>query len=294
MFSRRRQTRESDIPLRYYTATNPPQTDEGFWVYHRFIEGARPRHFTDPDTGKKYIHFFEKEDEDGIRAYVPALLTDNPYVNATYLDSLKRLDYVTRRQLQYGDWFVKPSGGIFEKDWFDRWYDPSDPPKFDDMAISADIAMTDKLTSDYSCYQAWGRKDANYYLIDSIRGKWQYPEMKAKFKMFCDRHPEIIRKLIEDKSAGISLLQDLKDDVPGLIPFQPGTKSKAERAKLVSPLFEAGNVFLPTHRSFTRDFINEFVSFDGFGRQHDDQVDSCSQCLLKLKKKPGRFFAGVI
>jgi predicted phage terminase large subunit-like protein len=179
----------------------------------------------------------------------------------------------------------------------DHWYDPSVKIDFDDTLISADIAMKDTQTADYTCFQAWGRKDANYYLIDCIRGKWVYPTMKQKFLVFCERNHKITKKIIEDKAAGISLIQDLQGTVEALIPFNPGTKSKAERAKLISPLFEAGNVYLPEHRSFVKPFIDELVSFDGFGkdqRDHNDQVDACSQALIKLKKRPGKFFCGSI
>jgi predicted phage terminase large subunit-like protein len=299
MFSRLRQKRESEIPLRYYSASNPPQSSVGEYVYYRFIDGARPRHFIDPTTGMQYIHFYEKEDSDGIRAYVPALLDDNPHVHESYRESLKRLDYVTRRQLEQGDWFVRPTGGIFEKEWFGKTFAPSDKAyaakNMDDTIISADIAMKDKETNDYTAFQAWGRKDANYYLLDALRGKWVYPIMKQKFLMFCERNPDITRKVVEDKAAGISLLQDLKDEVSGLLAYNPGTKSKAERAKLVSPLFEAGNVYLPSHRAFTKEYVEELVSWDGTGKSgFDDQLDSTSMALIKLKKRSGRFFAGVI
>lgn len=294
LFSRLRQKRESDIPMRMLSATNPPQSDAGLWVYSRFIEDATPIHYKDSISNKSYIHYYEKQDEEGGRAFVPALLTDNPYVKDTYEASLKRLDYVTRMQLQYGDWLVRPSGGIFKQAWFSQYYDPSDPPVFDDRVISVDMAFKDTKDSDWTVMQAWGKKGGNYYLVDQVRGRWQYPTAKKEFIKFCDRHPTFIRKIIEDKAAGISLIQDLKDEVSGLVPYNPGAKSKMERAQVVSPLFEARNVFLPTHRGWTTDYIAEMLAFTGAKGGTDDQVDCTSQALIKLTRHKYKFFVATL
>jgi predicted phage terminase large subunit-like protein len=101
-----------------------------------------------------------------------------------------------------------------------------------------------------------------------------------------------MRKIIEDKAAGISLIQDLKDAVPGVIPYNPKAKSKAERAKLVSPLVESRNVYLPLHRAWTRDFVDECISFDGSGKTHDDMLDAMSQALIKMKRTSQKFYIG--
>ena len=293
LFSRlRKQKKDAEIPLRMLSASNPPQTDDGMWVYDRFIREATPRHHLDPSTGKEYTHFFEKEDDDGKRAFVPALISDNPYIHDSYLDSLARLDWVSREQLLYGHWLVRADGGIFKKEWFTQYYDPSDPPDFDERLISCDLAFKDTITSDFTVYQAWGRKGANYYLIDQVRGRWGFPQAKTEFKKFCDRHPTFLRKIIEDKAAGISMIQDLKDDVPGLIPYNPGAKSKLERAQLISPLFEARNVYLPTHRSWTNDYVSEMVAFTGSKQGTDDQVDATSQALVKMKRHTQKFYVG--
>lgn len=301
LFSRLRKRTNSEIPLRMLSASNPAQKAEGQWVYDRFIQDSKPVHLTDHNNGKRYTLYHEKHgttqmDMHEQRAFIPALLTDNPYLDESYEDSLNQLDYVTREQLLHGRWLVRLDGGIFQQDWFSQYYDPSDPPKYEETVISCDIAMKDNQTADYSCFESWGRLGANYYLIDLVRGKWQYPKLKAEFKKFCDRRPntDILRKIIEDKAAGISLIQDLKDTVPGVIPFNPGAKSKAERAKLVSPIVEARQVYLPLHRVWTRDFIDECVSFDGTGKSHDDQIDAMSQALIKMKKSSQKFYIGTL
>lgn len=293
LFSRLRQKVDSLIPLRMLSATNPPQTDDGMWVYNRFIADSISKHYKDPETTEEYVLSREKNDDDGPRAFIPALYTDNPYVASSYLSSLNRLDWVTREQLLYGEWLVRPEGGIFKEDWFQQWYDPSDPPNFEEMVISVDMAFKDTAGADYSVFQAWGRKGKHYYIIDQARGKWIYPKAKEEFIKFCERHPGINRKIIEDKAAGISLIQDLKDKVPGIRPYNPGAKSKMERAQVASPLYEMRQVHLPLHRSWTADFISEHVAFTGKGG-HDDQVDAASQALIKMRRNTMKFFIGTI
>ena len=57
------------------------------------------------------------------------------------------------------------------------------------------------------------------------------------------------------------------------------------RLSAVSPLFEAGNVFLPEAR-WTADFVEELTRFPNTG--NDDQVDACTQALLYLPRQSSR------
>jgi predicted phage terminase large subunit-like protein len=67
---------------------------------------------------------------------------------------------------------------------------------------------------------------------------------------------------------------------------------KNVRAAAVSPLIEAGNVYLP-HPLFAprvNDFIEECVAFPNGA--HDDQVDAMTQALLRLSvasRQPGLY-----
>lgn len=53
-----------------------------------------------------------------------------------------------------------------------------------------------------------------------------------------------IAKLIEDKANGSAVIQMLQYEIPGFIPVNP-EGGKIARAAAVSPLIEAGNVYLP-------------------------------------------------
>lgn len=69
------------------------------WVKTRFIDVNLPNRLWRPQptaTNKS----------PGIRAFVPALVTDNPHIDADYEDKLDELDEDTRRALKFGDWDV--------------------------------------------------------------------------------------------------------------------------------------------------------------------------------------------
>ncbi|MGB8218745.1 MAG: phage terminase large subunit [Candidatus Methanoperedens sp.] len=270
LFSRLRKTEASDLPLRMRATSNPGGEGHQF-VLNRFILGKEPN-----------------------RIFIPANLDDNPYLNKPrYLESLAELDYVTREQLLNGDWFISPSGGIFKREWF-RWYSPSELPKDLTKMISCDLAFKDVKTADYTVYQLWGQSGANYYLLDQVRGQWDFPTAKAKFRKFCDDNKDCHLKIIEDKAAGISLIQELKRDIGGLVPYNPGSKSKPERASTISPYVESGNVYLPSDRrdAWVNEFLDECVAFPT-GR-YDDQVDAMSQALIKMRARNRQFLVGSI
>lgn len=56
--------------------------------------------------------------------------------------------------------------------------------------------------------------------------------------------PGSIAKLIEDKANGSAVIQMLAHEIPGILPVNP-EGGKVARAAAVSPLVEAGNVYLP-------------------------------------------------
>ena len=72
----------------------------------------------------------------------------------------------------------------------------------------------------------------------------------------------------------------LAHEIPGLLPVDP-SGGKVGRAQAISPLVEAGNVYLPHPdcAPWVNDFIEECVQFPNGA--HDDQVDAMTQALLR-------------
>ena len=112
LFSRLRRLKDSNIPIRMRSASNPGGVG-GKWVYERFI----PEDFT-PDLAIEERVWTKEatDDETGdtvTRFFVPARLDDNPHLDqAEYELSLRELDPVTRAQLRRGDWQISARGDI--------------------------------------------------------------------------------------------------------------------------------------------------------------------------------------
>src|SRR3990167_3851221 len=61
------------------------------------------------------------------------------------------------------------AGGLFRREWFGRTYsfEPRTAP-FDEQAISVDATFKGTDTADFVCMQVWGRRGAQFYLLDQI------------------------------------------------------------------------------------------------------------------------------
>lgn len=205
------------------------------------------------------------------------------------------LDVLRERRAHVGprDWEAlyqqHPSaegGEIFKEAWLKFWQPSELPEHFDQELTSWDLAFTGKDTSDYSVGTVWGRKGADYYLLDLVRGHWDFPELINQFQALHTRHPKAARKLVEQAANGAALLDTLKHKVTGLIPIKP-EGSKENRAHAVTALFEGGNVYLPavTLYSWVKELILELTAFPNVA--HDDMTDSCTQALNYMQGKRG-------
>jgi predicted phage terminase large subunit-like protein len=92
-------------------------------------------------------------------------------------------------------------------------------------------------------------------------------------------------KLIEDKANGSAVIQMLQHELPGIIPVNP-QGGKIARAAAISPLIEAGNVYLPhpDWAPWVWEFIEECAAFPN--GKHDDQVDTMTQAILYSLSRP--------
>lgn len=112
LFSRLRRLATSDIPLRMRSASNPGGIGAR-WVHKRFV----PEAFTPHDAEGNQVFWVEGVDYEGElrrRAFIPARLDDNPYLDRkAYAASLNELDPVTREQLLKGDWRIVDRGDIY-------------------------------------------------------------------------------------------------------------------------------------------------------------------------------------
>ncbi len=95
-------------------------------------------------------------------------------------------------------------------------------------------------------------------------------------------YPETSAILVEDKANGPAILDVLQRDIPGIMPVSPGADSKEARAASVSPLWEAGQVYVPhpLWHPEVEDWLQEIWEFPN--APHDDNVDSHVYALRRL------------
>lgn len=175
------------------------------------------------------------------------------------------------------------SGGIIQRKWF-KYYKVL-PKKFDEVIQSWDLTFKDAKGSDYVVGQVWGRIGADKYLLDQVRGKFDFPQTIRIIKSLSAKWPQAKAKLIEDKANGPAVISTLKGQISGLIPVNP-EGSKEARAYAVSPQIESGNVYLPEKAPWVHDFVEEWAVFPN--GLNDDQVDTSTQALFRLENKKGK------
>ncbi|RLA87425.1 MAG: terminase [Deltaproteobacteria bacterium] len=172
-------------------------------------------------------------------------------------------------------------GGIFRREWW-RYY--REPPRVDLLALSWDTAFKKGEETSYTVCEVWGRARGGYYLLDLWRARVEYPELRRQMMALYEKwRPHAV--LIEDRASGQSILQELRRE--GRIPVVPiaPEADKVMRARIVSPLVEAGKVHLPERAPWLADFLDEVTAFPN--SEHDDQVDAMSQALDWLREDRG-------
>lgn len=182
----------------------------------------------------------------------------------------------------------QPKGGnIIKREWL-RYYDPDRlPAKFDRIILSWDTASKAHELADYSVCTIWGQHGDNLYLLDVYRKQVPFPELRRIAELLyrrCKRWSFRPVTLIEDRSSGIALAQELQGLISGVKarPVPPGA-DKIVRIAAQSHWFERGLVFLPRAAAWLHEYEKELLGFPA--TKHDDQIDSTSQALAFCSEK---------
>lgn len=181
-------------------------------------------------------------------------------------------------QSQYQQSPLPREGGLIKREWI-RYYDPEElPERFSYLLQSWDTAQKDGEMNDFSVCTTWGLFDGRYYLLHTFRKRCTFPVLKrAVVDLYNRLRPA--KLLIEDKSSGISLVQELQSEgVYGIEAYKPLPGSdKHIRLAAQSIKFEAGHVYLPRNEPWLDEYVQEIIGFPG--SKYDDQVDSTTQAL---------------
>ena len=173
---------------------------------------------------------------------------------------------------QYQQRPVPPGGGMIKRAWVRR-YDRL--PQSGLMIQSWDVANKQGEENDFSVCTTWRVHEKKYYLIDVLRGRFDFPTLRRKVSEQAKLH-NASQILIEDAGFGTALIQEFKTADFSVIAVKPEYDKKI-RMGIQAGKFENGQVFFPKEAPWLRDLEAELFAFPN--DRHDDQVDSISQAL---------------
>jgi predicted phage terminase large subunit-like protein len=214
----------------------------------------------------------EPRDESGRFSYWPY---KEPLADLLELEQKDRFVFTG----QYQQRPTPLGGGIIQGAKFIR-YSALPPLRF--RKIFADTAQKTGERNDFSVFQCWGLgQDGRIYLLDLIKGKWPAPELKRRALAFWAKHQPsgdfdspLRQMLVEDKSSGTGLIQDIQSS--GSIPIKGIERAtdKLTRVMDIVSFIDSGLVCIPEAASFTNDFVAECEAFTADDTHaHDDMVD---------------------
>lgn len=190
------------------------------------------------------------------------------------VEVLRRNEYMFAAQYQQEPHPL--GGGIIKMEWLLRYYPNTLPPVMDYVTLSWDTAFKAGIDNDYSVCTIWGKKDNRHYLLDMVRGRWEYPELKRRaVELWKQWGANAV--LVEDKASGQSLIQDFMVDTGMPVIAVKVDADKVTRTYAVTPMIEGGRVYIPEQGHYLSAMLHELASFPS-GR-HDDIVDSFTQYL---------------
>jgi predicted phage terminase large subunit-like protein len=197
---------------------------------------------------------------------------------------LEPLDVLERMRSQMGsDMFaahyqqepVPPGGIMIRREWVLRYDQLPSRTSCSIMIQSWDTASKEGELNDYSVSTTWLYHEHKCYLVDVLRGRFDYPTLRARAITHARAH-QANAILIEDTGVGTALAAELKKGGLPTIAVKP-QHDKRIRMSIQSRKFEDGTVLLPKQAPWLAEFEAELFAFPH--TRHDDQVDSISQAL---------------
>lgn len=216
---------------------------------------------------------------------------------------------------------VPAGGGIIKKSWLKPWPCEAEMPRMLYVLQSYDTAFTEKTEGDPTGCLTLGVFDTNRPARAQGAPAWDaaqqlppvygimvldwwgehlgFPALKKRVMLdykattgrvsrlpfgVNNKHVDLL--LIEKKGSGQSLIQELQLAKLPVLEYMP-TTDKVVRAHAVSPIVEAGKVYVPEgpkKREFAdwvQPWVKEVTSFPR--APHDEAMDTLTQALLKLE-----------
>lgn len=241
---------------------------------------------------KKVLHICLPMEFELDRRCITPIGTDPRKKEGEFLSSIIAPEFIEEKKLLLGNRYtgqyqqrpIPLEGSIFKSTDFHYYKKYELPDKFDKIIDSTDIAQKTEKSNDYSVITVWGILGNKKYLIDLWRGRVEYRKLKLIYETMGEKWKPNIR-LVEDKSSGTPLFQELKSssNYPMLAINPKG--SKEARADAVVPEFLVGNVLFPDNAPWLAAYVEEMLLFpSNKNNQKDDQVDATTQLLNYLRE----------
>jgi len=272
LFSRLRRLEGVNLPLRMRAATNPGGIGH-LWVKRRFLS----------EEGRK-----------AGRIFIPALLTDNPYLDQdSYRKSLENLDPVTRRQLLNGDWDIAAAGNMFKREWFGIL--PHPPAEGDVVRIVRywDLAGTIPSKRSSNPDRTVGTKMAllkggGSIVLHVVHLRGSPMQVERVISQTANIDGKSVPIVIEQEggASGKAIIDHYRRNVLNgwEVRADKPTGSKEARARPYSAACESGLVKLVAGR-WNEAFLDEHLLFPS--GPHDDFVDSAAGAFNFLHRGRG-------
>lgn len=199
-------------------------------------------------------------------------------------------------------------GGILKVSHFQLWPKDRELPAFEIIVQSYDGAYSDDEhdKNDPTACTVWGcftwQKRKCAMLLDAWDEHLGYPEFRKRVlrewkSSTYAADPKNPRRmtgqradtlLVEKKSSGISILQDLRAANVPAVSYDPGNRGKTMRAHNVAPILELDCLYIPESSKepgkavmWARKFLSQVEKFPN--DEHDDYVDTFTQCMIMLR-----------
>lgn len=235
-------------------------------------------------SGEKWVTLeFPAIREDLNNQLDPRQLGEPLWPNKYSLEVMNQIKYSVGSRVWSALYQQRPSpdeGNVVKRDWW-KFYKQR-PMHFDNIAISWDFAFKDSAKSDFTVGQVWGKLGSQYYLLDQVRDRMSFTASVQAMRSLNHKWPQVRMNIVEAKANGEAIIDHLKRDIGGIVPYSP-KDSKEARAAAISPQIEAGNVFLPDPEiaPWIHDYMEEWATFPN--GKNDDMIDASSQAILKLQ-----------
>jgi len=175
-----------------------------------------------------------------------------------------------------------------KREWLKYYSEKDKPEAFDQIVQSWDTASKVTELSNYSVCTTWGVKWQHMYLLDVFRRRMEFPELKRMVRELATLWRATV-VLVEDKSSGTQLIQQLRADGFALVQAAPANNDdKIMRLRAQTAKIEAQFVLFPEKAPWLDTYLSELLAFPN--SKYDDQVDSTVHALAWFTQeatKPG-------